>query len=292
MNDFPRLKPGYIQRIFQLLLFTFFGLIVAGLIMGLITRGGVTTQSLRIATIVQDLLIFIVPAILTSVLVTDRPDRLLATDRGFHPSVLILSVVIMIVSIPAMNALVAWNESISLPQSLNGLENWMRTSENTARDSINILMGGTSIADLIISLLIIAVMAGFSEEIFFRGALQRLIASGRLNHHTAIWLTAFLFSAFHVQFFGFFPRLLLGAFFGYLLYWSGSIWLPVTIHILNNAMVVVSEWYSKVNPGSILAEVDKFGTVSFWPAAISAIATAVLIVIFSGMSGRIVGKTK
>lgn len=90
--------------------------------MGLITRGGVTTLSLRIATIVQDLLIFIVPAILTSVLVTDRPDRLLATDRGFQPSVLILSVVIMIVSIPAMNALVAWNESISLPQSLNGLE--------------------------------------------------------------------------------------------------------------------------------------------------------------------------
>ena len=49
----------------------------------------------------------------------------------------------------------------------------------------------------------------------------------------------------HFQFYGFLPRLLLGAFFGYVVAWSGSLWIAIIVHALNNMMVVVSSWNAR-----------------------------------------------
>ena len=76
------------------------------------------------------------------------------------------------------------------------------------------------------------------EEMVFRGVLQQVVQGKSRRAHWAIWTCAFLFSAIHLQFYGFFPRLLLGAFFGYLLVWSRNLWLPIFGHFLNNSMVV------------------------------------------------------
>ena len=82
-------------------------------------------------------------------------------------------------------------------------------------------------------------MAGLSEEIFFRGFIQRLFIENKLNHHLAIWFTAILFSAIHLQFFGFVPRVLLGAVLGYLYFYSGNLWLSIIAHTVNNGFAVV-----------------------------------------------------
>ena len=148
-----------------------------------------------------------------------------------------------------------------------------------AQGAVEVLLGGTSYGDLIVGLLIVAVLAGFSEEIFFRGALQRLIMSGPLNHHLAIWLTAFIFSAFHMQFFGFFPRLVLGGYFGYLLYWSRSLWLPVIIHALNNGLVVYFSWKERGVEGEVASSFDGFGVDSPWLILVSVVLTAATVVL-------------
>ncbi len=285
-QQLPPMRATNALRLFQFLLFTFVGLVIGGMVMGFVTRGGITTLSLRLATVVQDIMVFVFPAVLTAVLVTQRADRFLGTDRGFGIGMLILAVLAMFVSMPAMNALVEWNEGLSLPPALGGLERWMRVSEENARESVAILLGGTSVADLVVSLLIVALLAGFSEEIFFRGVMQRLFSSGRMGPHVAIWLTAFIFSLFHMQFFGFFPRFVLGAFFGYLFYWSGSLWLPVAIHALNNAMVVIAEWHGKTDPGSGLAGVDNIGVGSVWLVAGSLVVTSVVIAAMLIVAGR------
>lgn len=255
-------------------------MIVGVLLVSILTRHGMTTLSLRLSTVVQDLAIFILPPVITAVMVADRPASLLAIDRGIAPSLAILAVLAMVVGIPAMDALVAWNESMTLPESLSGLESWMQDKEEAARQSVDILLGGTSVGDHIVSLLIVAVLAGFSEELFFRGALQRLMASGRMNPHIAVWLTAFIFSAFHMQFYGFFPRLLLGAYFGYLLWWSRSLWLPFMIHMFNNALVVSATWHK--HKAELLGLSDgetsgMFSGISFdspWVVALSVLLTA------------------
>ena len=102
--------------------------------------------------------------------------------------------------------------------------------------------------------------------------MQKLIDEKWQNHHIAIWVTAIIFSAIHLQFFGFFPRMLLGAFFGYLLVWSKSIWLPIYAHFLNNSMAVVAAYMLNINLTN--EEIDQVGTTeggSIWVAVISVV---------------------
>ena len=189
-----------------------------------------TEPALRIGSVLQDLILFILPAIATAMLSTRLPATLLGLVERPRFITVIFAFATLIISIPAMNLLIQINQSLSLPESMSAIEHWMRASEANAADSINTILGGSDVGSLIISLLIVGILAGLSEELLFRGALQRLLMACRIGHHGAIWLAAFIFSAVHMQFFGFVPRLLLGAFFGYLFYWSGSLWLPVLAH--------------------------------------------------------------
>jgi membrane protease YdiL (CAAX protease family) len=93
---------------------------------------------------------------------------------------------------------------------------------------------------LLIALVIIAVLPAIGEELVFRGLIQNELFRGTKNIHVSIWIAAFLFSAIHIQFFGFVPRLLLGALFGYLYYWSGNLSLAILAHFVNNAVSVVA----------------------------------------------------
>lgn len=210
--------------------------------MGILLAKGATTPSLRIAAVTQDVLVFIVPAVVTALIVSHLPARLLAVDRGVDSRMFFLACLLYICGTPLLEAVVKLNDSMVLPAVFADMEQWMRQMEENAREQVKLLFGGDTIADLVVSILIVGVLAGFSEELFFRGGLQRLLSCSRLGHHGAIWITAALFSAFHMQFFGFFPRLLLGAYFGYLLWWSGSLWLPIALHILNNTIVVATQW--------------------------------------------------
>lgn len=230
------------SRYLMLLLAWILCTIIGSFVMALVMGDGTQAGRMRIAIVVQDILMFILPALLTAVFITSRPAELLGVTRRFPPSALLLVFMIMVVSAPAMNMLISFNQSLTLPESLRPIEEWMRHSEESAAHSLSLVTGGTSVGSLIISILIVGILAGFSEEIFFRGALQRIMATGGVSAHAAIWIAAFVFSAFHMQFFGFLPRLLLGAFFGYLLWWSGSLWLPVCAHALNNTMALLLEW--------------------------------------------------
>lgn len=215
-------------------------LVMASVIITIVLRDP-TTPRLRISTIIQDLMMFIVPAIATAVIVTRRPAQLLLIDSRPTSMGVVLTVLAIVVMIPFMNQVVAWNESLHLPESMAGIEEWMRTAEENAGAMTQKLIGTDSVGSIIISVLIIGLLAGFSEEIFFRGALQRLLSTAGMNIHVAVWLAAFIFSAVHMQFYGFVPRMLLGAMFGYLAAWSGCLWLAVIAHVTNNTLVIIAQ---------------------------------------------------
>ncbi len=228
------------RRLMLFICITVLCLVVGSIAVGLLSLGSSSAARLRIAAVVQDVIMFIIPAIATAVMITRRPADFICARHtpGTVPFILIL--VIAICSIPAMNAVVRWNENLTLPSSMQPMMDWMHGMEDAAKAYTEMLIGTSGIASLILAILIVALLAGFSEEIFFRGALQRLLSTSGMNPHGAIWLAAVIFSAVHMQFFGFVPRLILGAYFGYLLLWSRSIWLPVAAHALNNAFAVVA----------------------------------------------------
>ena len=124
---------------------------------------------------------------------------------------------------------------ILLPISVN--------AEDKAKEAILGLISEKGVIPFVINLFVIAIIAGITEEFLFRGALFSIIRRKIKNPHVIIWIIAAIFSAIHLQFYGFVPRMLLGALMGYLLYWTGSIWVPVFAHFLNNAIGVVSMYF-------------------------------------------------
>ena len=144
------------------------------------------------------------------------------------------TIITLLVGMPLMEFIIQWNESIVFPAGLQETEKWMRASETQLAELTKFLLDFRSPTDFAIGLIVIAGLAALGEELFFRGILQSLFERYLGNHHVAIWLSAAIFSFIHFQFFGFFPRLLLGAFFGYLYVWNRNIWIPIVAHLFNN----------------------------------------------------------
>ena len=248
-------------RLALMLLFAFFAffLIIAPILGELVTKICERPEAaIRVSIIIQDILVFILPAVATAMLCTRLPARLLGLDVLVKPKQAVIAVLVLLCSIPIMNVIVEWNKSIHLPESLSQLETVFRNMEESAQAVVDSLMSGASVGSLIVSILIVGVLAGLSEELFFRGGMQRIFMCTKMNPHAAIWSVALIFSVFHFQFFGFVPRLLLGAYFGYLLWWSKSVWLPIIVHVINNSLVVYFTWSNVNKPGGL--NPDTIGT--------------------------------
>ncbi len=256
---------GLGRRLMLFICMSALGLIMASFVMMLI--GNDSTPKVRIGAVVQDVMAFALPAVGVAVMVTRRPAEMLML-RGPHMPSALWMVAALLAAIPAMNALVGWNASWPLSEGMT------RLIESQHR-VIAQMFGGSSAGSLVAALLIIGLMAPLTEELLFRGCLQRLFGT-RVNIHVAVWTAAAVFSLAHVDPSGFFPRLLLGACFGYAMVWSGSVWTSVGLHAVNNGLAVVSIWLS--SRGEVAGAVmERIGQGS--PALIAAsVAVAALLV--------------
>lgn len=183
--------------------------------------------------------IFIVPPILFGWIVYKKPLASLSLKSFSKPINWLSVLVLMVVSMPFMTWLVEFNEQLVLPDFLAPLEAWMKQSEQSAEALTKVFLTFNGLGSFVYIMVIVAVVPAIGEELLFRGVLQKIMVGWFKNYHVAIWVTAILFSALHMQFYGFLPRMLLGALFGYVFYWSGSLWLPILGHFINNGSVVM-----------------------------------------------------
>lgn len=187
---------------------------------------------------------FLIPAIVAASLFSQRPFHYLLLDKLPTIAVAGLTILMMFVAVPFINWMLVINQKMQLPEYLSGVEKWMKESEANAALLTEVFLKMDSVPSLIYNLFIVALLPALGEEFLFRGILQRLFREITGNVHMAILLTAILFSAIHMQFFGFFPRMMLGMLFGYLLYWSGSLWVPVLAHLINNGAAVLFAYFA------------------------------------------------
>lgn len=177
---------------------------------------------------------------------------------------LLLALVITLGAMFVNGLLVYWNAQLDLPESMAGLESWMKEMETQLMELTLFLTDFQSIPELLTGILVIGVFAGIGEEMFFRGIIQPKMKLYTNSAHWGIWLTAIIFSAIHVQFYGFVPRVFLGALFGYLYHYSGSLLYPIIAHIFNNSLTVLVIYLS--NQGIVDFDLESTDTVSY-PAA-------------------------
>lgn len=247
-----------------LILFLFLGIVIA------LSAGG-SDQNLhvesmdptmiflmKIAQVVGVIFLFVLPAIGLALLFF--PEKLKIFGLHIAPGFKSLLIVLLltIFSLPLINWLKELNDMMSLPSALSGLEAWMKASEQNLEKITEAFLSGTTVSDLMLNLFVIAMMAAISEELFFRGLMQNVLRQSTGNKHAAVWITGIVFSLIHLQFYGFIPRMMLGVMLGYIYLWSGTLWLPILAHFVNNGLAVIVAWM--VKRGQISEEVDTVGS--------------------------------
>ena len=155
--------------------------------------------------------------------------------------VLLLTFFFMILN----SGVIEWNKSINFPEFMNSFETWAFNKEKELEKITIFLVSFENNWEFLFGILSIALIPGICEEYLFRGVLQKNFYLISKNIHIAVWLSAFFFSALHLQFYGFFPRMLLGVLFGYIYYWSGSILYPMIAHIFNNFFSLTIFYFSQ-----------------------------------------------
>ena len=268
-TPFVRLLILILLVLFSTMITFFVGMLIAVLLFGADVSGMLTQAAgmenpddialLKYFQIVSQVGMFIVPSVLFALLITHKPLTYLWLKK--IPGLLTVSCTILLIFtiLPGINWLIGINETLSLPDWMQGIENWMRESEENAARLTEAFLQTTTLEGLLLNLFMVALLASLGEELLFRGVLLRLFNDLLKNVHVAVWLSAILFSMFHLQFFGFLPRLALGVIFGYLLVWSGSLWVPIVAHFINNGAAVLVYYF--YNLGSTDTTAENFGNV-------------------------------
>jgi len=216
-----------------------------------------TVNLLKYLQIIQSLGLFIIPPLLAGYFFERDSIGYLRIDKPSRLLIYLLTIVIMFAVLPVINWMVVVNEGMHLPEFLKGVESWMISTEAEATKLTETFMEIKSLGGLTVNLIMIALLPAIGEEFMFRGLIQRLFNELFKNIHIAIFISALLFGAMHLQFYGILPRMMLGVLFGYLFYWTGSIWIPVFAHFVNNASAVIISFMA--TKGTISAGYEDFG---------------------------------
>jgi len=225
---------------------------------------------------------FLIPTLLYWFLI----DRRRLADFNGQPAYRVagwgLVVILTIAFMPVNGLIIEINQSLKLPEALAPLERWMRAKEDQMAELTKFLTTFRSVPQLIMAFMTIAIIPAIGEEVLFRGVFQRKFIVWTGSVHAGIWLAAALFSAIHLQFYGFVPRMLLGAMFGYLYVWSGNLWVPILAHFINNGFTVLMIFLYQRRITSI--DVDSTESVSLSTALLGTVVSVGALVLFNRMN--------
>lgn len=191
--------------------------------------------------------LFILPSFLLAYLFSYSVPEYLSLKKLSGGRLYFISFLLLLLSLPIVGFLNDINSNMHLPSFMHSIEEWMLAMEESAKITTEKFLHMNTLLGLFVNIIVLALLPALGEELLFRGVLQNLLHKVTNNIHWSILLAAVAFSAFHLQFYGFLPRMALGILFGYLLFWSGSIYLAIFAHFLNNALAVISSYIVQNN---------------------------------------------
>jgi hypothetical protein len=237
---------------------------------------------LKIQLVIQQVFTFLLPAWLLAVIEKRKIGQFYGLKMP-KLNLLVIVFLIMLCSTPILGYVNELNLKMHLPAFLKGLENLMRSLEDSMAVTTAAILKMDTVFGLLVNFLVIALVPAICEELLFRGALQRTLLRLITNKHVAVWAGAIIFSAIHLQFFGFFPRMFLGAAFGYIYLWTGSLRYTIFAHFLNNGYAVTIAYYMQKN--NIPVEKADEINIAWYGYFISAFLTIALFWILKDKAG-------
>lgn len=225
---------------------------------------------MKMGQIVQTVALFLLPAIVLGFVFSPTPFAYLGINKAAKGKTFLLTFLLALSISPVIGLLSDINKLIPMPQ-------WALDTEIQAAKITSLFLSVKTVSGLLLNLFIVAVLPAVSEELLFRGLFQRIFTNWTKNAHIAIWISAALFSAIHFQFQGFIPRLFLGGLFGYLFLFSGSLWVPIFAHFVNNAMAVLFFYLYQIGAITQNPETYEGDIASPWTILISFITLGLVL---------------
>ncbi len=286
------------QKLFFFVLIIFISSIVGFLSSAIITtdtdilRSDLTNPDniflIKLMQLITSVFIFIVPPLLLSYFEGGNLFNNLDLRKKIKRQNVLLIILIMLFSQILVAVSMQWNLEIinSLKSFIPSVVESMKLMEENAKTITEAFLKMENTSDLLFNLFLIAFIPAIGEEMVFRGVLQKKLHSILQSTHLAIFVSSFIFSAIHMQFFGFLPRFILGIILGYLFYYSKNLWMPIIAHFINNALAVLimySAFANKLNTD--ISEIEKTD-INFLQASISFVVVMLFIYLFKKINSR------
>ncbi len=202
---------------------------------------------LRVVNLVSHVMTFSLPSIaLVYFLYRKRTVTFFKLDRSPLWRNVFYGILFILISFPMAQFTYWLNQQLPLPD-------WAMQMETSAEGMLKSVLNMESPVELMFNLLVVAVIPAIGEELLFRGVIQQKLEQGFGHAVAAVWITAILFSAIHLQFQGFIPRMILGAILGYLLVWTRNLWIPIIAHFFFNGAQVLAQYFyaAEIDPDAL-----------------------------------------
>ena len=223
--------------------------------------------------LIQFLGLFVIPSLLFAYFSDPEPMEYIGLKHKGTANYWLLGIAALLLAIPLVQYTGELNRQVNFGP---GMQTWLQSMEDQAAQQIKFLLGNNTVSDLLLNIVFIALFAGVGEELFFRGVLQRIFIKAFKNPWAGIIVTALVFSAFHMQFFGFVPRFLLGIVLGALYWYSGSLWPAMAAHFVYDAFfITLAYFYPQMIESDELPFLNQ--TVLIVTALVSAAIVALLV---------------
>jgi hypothetical protein len=233
---------------------------------------GTLAMTIRGMQIIQFVSLFLLPTFLCARLFSTDNKKYLGLKKPSNIAYFLVGAGVLLLAIPVVNFLGELNRNVQFPP---GLEKWLKAQEAEAAKTIRALLSKHTIKDLVLNIICIAGLAAVGEELLFRGIAQRLLIKLFKNPWAGIIVSAFIFSAMHIQFYGFLPRFVLGILLGVIYWYSGSLWVAILAHFVYDAVLIVAAYF---NPDML----NEGNSVKLSSMALIATISLILVVLLAG----------
>jgi len=225
----------------------------------------------QFANALASIIAFGLPSIGVALLNKDKLGRVL----GFSPIQSMrqvgLVILIAVIGLFLSGSLGDLTTKIPVPVSF---KNWATQLEDQYKKALYAMTQMKSLFDLLFALIAVAVIPAIFEELYFRATLQKILSQWMGKPYLAIVLTAVLFSAFHFSYFGFLSRMSLGIIIGLVYHITKTIWLPILMHFINNAIGVSTLYFLRNQPAKMESIIE--GNLSYYWAIIAILTIIIL----------------
>ncbi|MEJ5262715.1 MAG: CPBP family intramembrane glutamic endopeptidase [Ignavibacterium sp.] len=199
-------------------------------------------NGLRLMTMAGQILFILLPALIFSKLIYENVGKIIRLRIPDWTEIILFVVGIGILTPLLQSYLYIQNYYIEVwakhSESINTLKSFFDSLNELVDKTYGNLLRASNIPELLLVVLVVAVVPAVSEEVMFRGFIQRSFEL-KIKPFIAAFLTAIFFSLYHFNPYGLIPLAVLGFYFGFAAYTSRTLLIPVLLHFLNNFTAVM-----------------------------------------------------